>query len=113
MARLLGIPTAEVQVRAAQDLNDLYGIAQEALLNAARHASSRLASVTLTSSRQHLALLIEDDGAGFDPAAATSGLGIDSMRFRAAQVGASLEIDSVQGKGTSVHVLLGVIPDKD
>jgi signal transduction histidine kinase len=46
-------------------------------------------------------LRIEDDGAGFDPAAASGeGMGLLSMRERSELLGGSLVVDSRPGAGT-------------
>ena len=52
-------------------------------------------------------LIVEDDGVGFDLAAAnapTEGFGLLGMQERAGLVGATLEIESSAGKGTTVLV---------
>ncbi len=53
-----------------------------------------------------LVLVVEDDGIGFDPASVehAHGIGLLGMRERAALVGASLEIESTPGNGTSVFL---------
>jgi signal transduction histidine kinase len=83
----------------------LYRIAQEALSNAARHARAGRARVRLDHEPVGLALVVEDDGRGFDPAAVPPGhLGVGIMRERAAAVGAALRVDSAPGAGTRVAV---------
>jgi len=55
-----------------------------------------------------VALEVSDDGTGFDPALAASGasggLGLASMRERAAAVGGTLRITSEPGAGTKVRL---------
>lgn len=83
----------------------LYRIAQEALTNIAKHAKARNVEVLLERRVDHVLLIIEDDGVGFDPAVAGSaapGFGLLGMQERAGLVGAVLEIESSPGKGTSV-----------
>ena len=63
--------------------------------------------VILERRADHVLLIIEDDGVGFDPAGAGSagqGFGLLGMQERAALVGATLEIESAAGKGTTVLV---------
>jgi two-component system nitrate/nitrite sensor histidine kinase NarX len=89
---------AEVQVA-------LYRVAQEALSNAAHHAQARHITVTLRTTPEDRELRIRDDGRGFDPAALRPGhFGLDMMRERADEVGATLGISSVPGTGTEVVV---------
>jgi PAS domain S-box-containing protein len=88
----------------------LYRIMQEALTNVARHAGARRVQVRLRGHRTRVSLEIEDDGCGFDPAqrpapaTAARGLGIHSMRERAAVHKGALTIDSAPGRGTRVSV---------
>ena len=49
-----------------------------------------------------LRLEVRDDGAGFDPADVTGGVGFTSMRDRLAAVGGDLAITSRPGHGTRV-----------
>ena len=86
-----------------------YRIVQEALTNVARHAGARACTVTLRRMRASLAVTVEDDGRGFDAAAAQAdgaraGLGLVSVRERAAQLRGSVRIESAAGAGTRVHV---------
>jgi signal transduction histidine kinase len=69
----------------------VFRIAQEALYNALRHGDPREVTARLTPG----ALEIRDDGVGFDPATGSGdGLGLASMRERAASVGGVLTIES-------------------
>jgi signal transduction histidine kinase len=60
--------------------------------------------VSLGRGLKRVTLDVTDDGRGFLPAAASGGLGLASMRERAAAAGASLTIRSAPGKGTSVRL---------
>jgi signal transduction histidine kinase len=94
-------------VRAAPDVEDaLYRIAQEALNNAFKHARARSVRIALRADQSVLRLEVVDDGVGFDPEQAHGGggMGMGSMRERAAQVGARLSVSSSPGAGTRVTV---------
>ena len=85
----------------------LYRIAQEALTNVARHSRARNVEVILERRPDCVLLVVEDDGVGFDPGeAGTSkqGFGLQSMQERALLVGATLEIESSAGAGTTILV---------
>lgn len=89
----------------------LFRIAQEALNNAARHAHATTVAVTLRFERDGgLALEIRDDGQGFDAdaaqAVADQGLGLRSMRERAAALGARLRLITAPGLGSQLTVKL-------
>jgi signal transduction histidine kinase len=80
----------------------VFRVAQEALYNALRHGDPRAVIVRLTPGL----LEIRDDGTGFDARAGSrDGLGLASMRERAASVGATLRIDS-SSEGTVVRLLI-------
>ncbi len=90
----------------------LFRIAQEALNNAARHAHATRVGVLLRFERDGgLALEIHDDGQGFDAdaaqAVADQGLGLRSMRERAAALGARLGLLTSPGLGSRLTVKLG------
>lgn len=83
----------------------LYGIAQEALNNVIRHAQARTVSIRLAESGQHLIMTIKDDGLGFNPeSVSTGGLGLKTMRERAARLNARMRIESQPNMGTRVIV---------
>jgi PAS domain S-box-containing protein len=91
----------------------LFRIAQEALNNAAKYARSSVILVSVHVVAGHLVLTIEDDGAGFDPAAQQSGvfgIGMETMRERALAIGANLAVVTAVGKGTSIVVELQLSP---
>jgi PAS domain S-box-containing protein len=83
----------------------LYRLAQEALNNVAKHARADRVDIVLERGAESLSLIIEDNGAGFDPSGHTAlghGFGLISMRERAALVSADLQIESTAGEGTTV-----------
>jgi len=83
-----------------------YRITQEALTNVAKHAHATRVDVVLEGQRAIVTLVIEDDGVGFEPSAVdrTTGIGLLGMRERAALVGASLQVESAPGKGTTIYL---------
>jgi GAF domain-containing protein/anti-sigma regulatory factor (Ser/Thr protein kinase) len=84
----------------------LYRIAQEALNNVAKHAGECRAEVRLRCQPGQVELFIGDDGCGFDPEEASPDhLGLGIMQERAAQIGATLTVNSQAGCGTEVLVL--------
>ncbi|HEX7138593.1 MAG TPA: PAS domain-containing protein [Vicinamibacterales bacterium] len=103
----------------------LYRIAQEALTNVARHSRATRAEVILERRPDHVVLIVEDDGIGFDAndsgdsdragtagaraaVRARGGFGLRGMHERAALVDASLEIESAPGGGTTILVRMTV-----
>jgi signal transduction histidine kinase len=82
-----------------------FRIAQEAVLNARRHAAATTCEVTLTLRDGVLVVSISDDGIGL-PDAVAAGIGLRSMRERAEELGGALTIDSSRGAGTVVEARL-------
>ena len=92
----------------------LYRIAQEALSNLARHSGAAHAIVEWTVDPQRALLRIADDGRGFDPEVPVPGhFGLESMRSRAQEIGATLGITSEPGQGTELRIELHTerVPD--
>jgi PAS domain S-box-containing protein len=82
----------------------LYRIAQEALTNVAKHSRAKHVELVLERTAEHVLLMIEDDGVGFETGASTAGFGLLGMQERASLVGATLEIESAVGQGTTILV---------
>jgi two-component system sensor kinase len=85
----------------------LYRILQEALTNVARHAGATRVDITLSVEDGTVALVVTDDGRGFEPEAAGAdatrpSLGLLGMRERALALGGELRVDARPGQGTAV-----------
>ena len=94
----------------------LFGITQEAVANAGRHAEASRVVVTLRTVGDEVELRISDDGRGFSgpgPLSSTTAghIGLASMRERAELIGGRLEIETGE-RGTKVVVRapLGRVP---
>jgi signal transduction histidine kinase len=86
---------------------EVFRIAQEAMQNALRHAQPSRIVVRLGDADGRLQLDVVDDGIGFDPQASglrSRRLGLTSMEERAQRIGGRLDIRSVEGEGTTVHL---------
>ncbi len=88
----------------------LYRIAQEALNNVAKHAAASEVNVQLIGDSRSLRLVIDDDGKGFHAQgfdqriARGHGMGLVSMRQRAASFSGMFTLDSSPGRGTEIIV---------
>jgi signal transduction histidine kinase len=96
----------------------VYRIAQEALENVVRHAEARSIAVRLEQGGYKLALTVQDDGRGMngdapDTAAVErpSRLGLRGMEERANVIGGQLDITSIEGQGTIVHLTVSLLAD--
>ena len=94
-------------VELAPDLEEeLYGIAQEALNNALKHAKASQVVLSVRATEGSVVLEVVDDGQGFDMADIheAGGLGLISMQERADKIEGQLTIHSAPGEGTRVGV---------
>jgi signal transduction histidine kinase len=88
----------------------LYRITQEALTNVLRHAKAQHVSIFLERRPDHVLLIVEDDGQGFDAEAvlkvadACGKLGLLGMRERVTLAGGTIEFESTPGAGATVYV---------
>ncbi len=89
----------------------IYRIVQEALTNAARHASSKSVNVSLGGDAASLRVEVVDDGVGFNARKRPSSIGMLSMHERARAVGGKLTVSSSTGKGT--RVVLEISPPRE
>jgi signal transduction histidine kinase len=89
----------------------LYRIAQEALTNMVRHAQASTCVVSLRVERD-ACLEIGDDGQGL-PADFRAGVGLTSMRERAAELGGTCLIEPGATGGTRVLVRLPLLKEDD
>jgi PAS domain S-box-containing protein len=89
-----------------------YYIAQESVLNAARHGKAAHVTVALARSNGLLTLTVEDDGVGLKPPAAgqMTGMGIRIMRYRARVMGGTLDLKNRPNHGTQVKCELHLAP---
>jgi signal transduction histidine kinase len=86
-----------------------YRVIQEALTNIAKHAEANNVSVVLRYENSLLAVVIEDDGKGFDVDSVLNRengdrLGIFGMYERASLIGGDLIIESQPGAGTTIFL---------
>ena len=94
----------------------VYRILQECLTNIAKHSGADHVTISLertpggTAKGETVELVIEDNGRGIPPSAATRGLGLIGIRERVETLGGEFRLLSGPGKGTSVHAALPVSP---
>jgi len=85
---------------------NLFFLLKEALTNIARHAQAAVAEVRIEEDSGRWRVTVQDNGAGFDPAAQTSGNGLRNLRARAVKMGAKLEIRSQPGQGATLTLVV-------
>ncbi len=87
---------------------ELYRLVQELLNNVLKHAQAREVLVQLMRHGPALHLVVEDDGCGFDPAVAGTGVGLRSVQARARYLGGTLDVQAAPGQGASFSLELRV-----
>jgi PAS domain S-box-containing protein len=83
---------------------ELLRVLQEALTNARRHSGARNVEVRLRAEGEALVAAVIDDGRGFHPASARTGVGLVGMGERIEGLGGKIEVSSRSGEGTRVTV---------
>jgi len=106
---LSGQTDLSVDIRVAEDLDlsadvkvVFYRVTQEAFSNIAKHARASAVSARVEADDDAVTLTVDDDGRGFDLAAAPEGMGLHIMAERLAGVGAEFSVRSAPGAGTTV-----------
>jgi signal transduction histidine kinase len=78
--------------------------------NAARHSGCTAVKAELKVADREIALTVEDNGSGLNPAEKppgwTGGSGIPGMRLRAESLGGRMELTSKPGEGCRVAIYL-------
>jgi len=77
----------------------LFRNVRELVTNVVKHAQASKATVCLEQADAWLKVIVQDDGVGFDPHAASRGFGLFSIQERMADLGGSLDIVSEPGNG--------------
>jgi signal transduction histidine kinase len=93
----------------------VYRVAQEALLNVARHANAQRLWLELDGAGDRLNLCIRDDGVGFDPAVSSAQvgaghLGLVAMRERVEMAGGHFQLESSPGAGVTLRASFSHVP---
>ena len=90
----------------------IYRIIQETLANIARHSGATRVDISLIYRPVLLEVAVEDNGRGFDVNQKIRGMGLRSIRERAASIRGSVQIQSEPGQGTRVLIQVPIkIPE--
>ncbi|TFJ94324.1 sensor histidine kinase [Lentibacillus salicampi] len=82
-----------------------FRLMQEALQNAVKHAEASLIKVKLEVNSTMIAMVVKDNGKGFDPALKQEkSFGLIGMRERVEMLEGSLSINSTIGEGTTIMI---------
>jgi signal transduction histidine kinase/ligand-binding sensor domain-containing protein len=95
---------------------EILRLANEAMINVARHSGTDRTSIVLYYSTEALMLTVEDFGSGFtvDDATQKPGhFGLLGMKERASVMDGTLEIVSAQGQGTTIRLRVPLVSRKE
>ncbi|MBK9336616.1 MAG: sensor histidine kinase [Lewinellaceae bacterium] len=81
-----------------------YRIVQELLQNSIKHAQATEILVQLTRTENELALLVEDNGIGYDPQTVSRGMGTDNLSQRVQFIHGEISIQTSPGQGASTMI---------
>ena len=97
-----GIPNAVVSLSFRRHLVMFF---REAVYNCARHANATEVTLQVAIEGDTLAIGIADDGCGFDPKhGRPGGLGLNSLKQRAREMGGEMVLESAPGNGTVIKL---------
>src|SRR5690606_10290939 len=82
---------------------NIYRIIQEAVNNSLKYATADEVEVNISKGKNHYQIEIADNGKGFDPDSVEMGNGLNNMKKRAREIGATLQIKSSK-KGTAISL---------
>jgi len=85
----------------------VFRMIQELVTNVIKHAQAKEANILITQHVDSLNIIVEDDGVGFNPKQTTpssDGMGLSSIERRVELLEGSMEVDSSEGKGTTIVI---------
>jgi len=83
----------------------IYRVVQELIHNIVKHSKAKTAIVQLSFQEDAgMQITVEDDGVGINKTTLTSGMGLKNISDRIKETGGKLDIQSGEGKGTSVVI---------
>ena len=88
---------------------NIYRIIQELINNTLKHAQATKIHIELSQiNYEYISLIYEDNGKGFDKDLVSDGIGLKNIQSRVDTLGASLEIDSKPGHGSTFIIELPI-----
>ena len=102
----------ELELRIDDSVNDVeeiysiasYRIVQELANNAIKYAKLTKLKVSLEVINQHIHIVVEDNGIGFDPLEHKLGFGLSGVDERVRSLGGTVDISTVVGEGVKIDV---------
>jgi ligand-binding sensor domain-containing protein/two-component sensor histidine kinase len=102
-------PAFEARKIDMEQRRDLYLLYKEAVNNISKHASAKQVAIQLAIERNHLLLIVKDDGKGFDLQKQTERHGLEGIKERVKKWKGRINLESKPGKGTLIKVWLPLV----
>lgn len=83
---------------------NIFLIGKEAVNNAVKYSEATIIELDVRQEGGRLELRVSDNGKGFDAGIVKRGNGLDNMQRRAAEIGASLALQTEAGRGTVISL---------
>ena len=83
---------------------NIYRILQNLSANIIIHANATKADIQVIGHKDHLNIVVEDNGDGFEKDKATDGIGLQLIKKRVFLKNGAIEINSQKGKGTTIII---------
>ncbi len=84
--------------------NELFSVFQELITNTIKHANANMVEIQIDFIYDHLNIIFEDNGKGFNPYTKSSGIGLSNIENRVKKLSGHLNIDSNKVRGTIVRI---------
>ncbi|RYG15717.1 MAG: hypothetical protein EOO07_14785 [Chitinophagaceae bacterium] len=98
-------PDTESVKLTMEQRKNIYLICKEAINNAVKYSNANLLQISVAVLHKELCISINDNGIGFQSAAASKGNGLINMASRANEIGAELSINGTSGSGTKINLM--------
>ena len=82
----------------------IFRIIHELVNNALKYAEASQIQVQIMKESEYIALIVRDNGSGFDVSSETKGMGLQNIRDRVSSYNGRMEIDSKIGEGTEINI---------
>lgn len=90
-----------------EEKRNLYMILKESVNNSIKYAGCKNISLNATLKNRSMEIVIADDGIGFEAGSVNYGNGLKNIQSRVKEIGYTVIIDSVKGKGTTITLAGG------
>lgn len=85
---------------------NIFRIVQELVNNALKYSNCKNIEISLRMDKEGINLLVQDDGVGMELDKEVNGVGLSNVRSRIESLHGEFELDSIVGRGVSVHISL-------